>query len=110
MGKATQKSAPLSLGTKRSCPDCSTKFYDFNKDDLVCPKCSAKIDPHRLASASAIPKRAKSNKENAEEALMESEDIVVAGSEEAFESVEDLDDDDDVVEDTNVDGEEDGDY
>ncbi len=108
MGKATQKSAPVSLGTKRSCPDCSTKFYDFNKDDLTCPKCRAKLDPQKLNAPAAIPKRSK--KDNTEEALMESEDIVVAGSEEAFESVEDLDDEDDVT-DVNVDTEEEeGDY
>ncbi len=109
MGKATQKSAPVSLGTKRSCPDCNTKFYDFNKEDLVCPKCSTKIDPQKLSSASTSPKRPK--KDNTEEALMESEDIVVAGADGAFESVEDLDDEeDDVVEDIDVDSEDEGSY
>ncbi|WP_137388681.1 TIGR02300 family protein [Rhodoligotrophos defluvii] len=27
------------LGTKRSCPNCSTRFYDLQKDPIVCPKC-----------------------------------------------------------------------
>jgi len=27
------------LGTKRSCPNCSSRFYDLEKDPIVCPKC-----------------------------------------------------------------------
>jgi uncharacterized protein (TIGR02300 family) len=27
------------LGTKRLCGSCSAKFYDLNKDPIVCPKC-----------------------------------------------------------------------
>ena len=28
------------LGTKRLCAECGAKFYDLNKDPIVCPKCS----------------------------------------------------------------------
>ncbi len=27
------------LGTKRLCINCAAKFYDLNKDPIVCPKC-----------------------------------------------------------------------
>lgn len=27
------------LGTKRSCPSCTTRFYDLLKNPIVCPKC-----------------------------------------------------------------------
>jgi uncharacterized protein (TIGR02300 family) len=27
------------LGTKRLCAHCSAKFYDLNKDPILCPKC-----------------------------------------------------------------------
>jgi uncharacterized protein (TIGR02300 family) len=27
------------LGSKRQCLSCSTKFFDMNKDPIVCPKC-----------------------------------------------------------------------
>jgi uncharacterized protein (TIGR02300 family) len=27
------------LGTKRLCSNCGAKFYDLNKDPIVCPKC-----------------------------------------------------------------------
>ena len=28
-----------SLGMKRTCPSCAARFYDLNKDPIVCPKC-----------------------------------------------------------------------
>ena len=27
------------LGTKRQCSSCSAKFYDLDRDPIVCPKC-----------------------------------------------------------------------
>jgi uncharacterized protein (TIGR02300 family) len=27
------------LGTKRVCGSCTSKFYDLNKDPIVCPRC-----------------------------------------------------------------------
>lgn len=27
-------------GTKRQCPNCGTKYYDLNRDPIVCPRCS----------------------------------------------------------------------
>ncbi len=27
------------LGAKRQCQNCSTKFFDLNRDPIVCPKC-----------------------------------------------------------------------
>jgi uncharacterized protein (TIGR02300 family) len=113
MRKSAEKSnAAVSLGTKRTCPQCGTKFYDFNKDVLVCPKCEAKVDPDstKVYKAPAEAKKPKA-KEGPEAALLESEDIVVEGGDEAFESVEDLDDDEEeIVEDLDVDGEESGDF
>jgi uncharacterized protein (TIGR02300 family) len=29
------------LGTKRICPNCGAKYYDLNRDPIVCPKCNA---------------------------------------------------------------------
>ena len=28
------------LGTKRLCAGCGAKYYDLNKDPIICPKCS----------------------------------------------------------------------
>jgi len=40
------------LGTKRLCGNCSTKFYDLNKDPIVCPKC------HTVLQLAAVAPRA----------------------------------------------------
>ena len=38
--------AAQDLGTKRACPDCSAKFYDFGvSDPCTCPKCSCAFTP-----------------------------------------------------------------
>jgi uncharacterized protein (TIGR02300 family) len=103
MGKATQKSSPASLGTKRSCPDCGTKFYDFNKEDVVCPKCESKVDINDTGTIARASEPKKKTKEIPEEALMESEDLVVEESSDDFESVDDLEDEEeDIVEDLEV--------
>ena len=31
------------LGTKRQCPNCSARFYDFNTDPVICVKCGARV-------------------------------------------------------------------
>src|SRR3954451_9516663 len=31
--------AKTELGTRRLCANCAAKFYDLNKDPIVCPKC-----------------------------------------------------------------------
>ena len=33
------------LGSKRLCGSCGAKFYDLNKDPIVCPKCHAVMEP-----------------------------------------------------------------
>ena len=35
-------------GIKRVCPSCSIKYYDFNKDPIICPKCEFEFDPDLL--------------------------------------------------------------
>ena len=31
-------------GTKRTCPKCSVRFYDLNRDPLICPSCGTTFD------------------------------------------------------------------
>src|SRR6266702_6191301 len=33
------------LGTKRQCGNCGAKFYDLQKDPIVCPKCATVLSP-----------------------------------------------------------------
>ena len=35
-------------GIKRVCPSCSLKYYDFNKNPIICPKCEFEFDPDLL--------------------------------------------------------------
>lgn len=34
---------PDKKGLKRVCASCQTKFYDFNKSPIICPKCKAEF-------------------------------------------------------------------
>ncbi len=52
------------LGTKRLCGNCSAKFYDLNKNPIVCPKCqtvmelsavAARARPEPAAARAAAP-------------------------------------------------------
>jgi uncharacterized protein (TIGR02300 family) len=44
MVKATQ------LGTKRQCPKCAARFYDFDADPVICVKCGAVVPVEREKS------------------------------------------------------------
>jgi uncharacterized protein (TIGR02300 family) len=33
------------LGTKRVCQNCETKYYDLDRDPIVCPSCGTKFKP-----------------------------------------------------------------
>ncbi|MCH9649862.1 MAG: FYDLN acid domain-containing protein [Deltaproteobacteria bacterium] len=62
----------IKLGTKYDCPSCSIKFYDFGKQEPICPKCgtlygegleqSQKKPAKTKAKAKAKPKAKKSTK------------------------------------------------
>jgi uncharacterized protein (TIGR02300 family) len=32
-------------GTKRICQSCSSKYYDLNREPVLCPKCQVEFDP-----------------------------------------------------------------
>jgi uncharacterized protein (TIGR02300 family) len=44
------------LGTKRLCGNCGAKFYDLNKDPIICPKCATVM---ALAAVTAVAARAR---------------------------------------------------
>jgi uncharacterized protein (TIGR02300 family) len=48
------------LGLKRACSSCGAKFYDLNKDPIICPKCGTEFD----AAAVIKPRRARSTAED----------------------------------------------
>jgi uncharacterized protein (TIGR02300 family) len=121
-------------GTKRVCLSCGAKFYDLNRESIVCPSCGTPYD----ATASAKPRRSRAarlapaaaeevervepvkveGEDEEEEVTVEAEDDAGASDEEgeededeeadsAIEDVSELSDDDmtDVI-DTDIDEEE----
>lgn len=102
---------PTSLGTKRQCHKCATKFYDFEKTEVFCPKCNAKIDLDALNPFSRAEKRARAvPKVVDEEVVVEVEESTGAAS--GIESLEELDDaaEEEIVETIVVEDEENGDF
>lgn len=44
------------LGVKRACPNCGAKYYDLNRNPIICPKCGTVFEerqtsPYRSARA-----------------------------------------------------------
>jgi uncharacterized protein (TIGR02300 family) len=75
------------LGTKRLCTNCSTKFYDLNKEPIVCPKC------HTVMELATVAARARPETVAAASAAAAAEEEVVAPetAEAEFVSLEDAD-------------------
>ena len=91
-------------GTKRLCQSCATKFYDFGRTPIVCPKCATTFDPETLLKSrrnrSNSSKAAKAPKPAPVPAPAKSEDddtdVEVEG-EEDIAALDTSDDDDDSV-------------
>jgi uncharacterized protein (TIGR02300 family) len=45
------------LGTKRLCPNCGARYYDLNKQPVVCPRCGTEFE--MLAAAKTRPQAAR---------------------------------------------------
>lgn len=64
------------LGIKRRCGSCGTKFYDFNKNPIICPSCSSEFDPEQLLKSRKGRVASKSAAANAEDVQNEADDII----------------------------------
>jgi uncharacterized protein (TIGR02300 family) len=42
------------LGTKRQCRNCSNRFYDLNRDPILCPKCGAAFQLHETKPVAPV--------------------------------------------------------
>ena len=92
--------AKESWGKKRTCPKCDTRFYDLNKDPLICPICEhtfsldSIMEVFKKSSKDTSPKKSTNEKNSSEIAGIEPEDIILDDDleEEANSSV-DLEDD-----------------
>ena len=54
------------MGTKRQCQVCGTKFFDMNRDKIVCPKCGSVFQPAPPARGAAAARAAARNDEEKE--------------------------------------------
>lgn len=86
-------------GSKRSCSGCEAKYYDFQRDPIICPKCGEKFT---VASTT----RAKRSRAARPETAANENTKVVADSDEVVAKIGDIDvegDDDDAEDDALLD-------
>ena len=64
-------------GVKRTCPECETRFYDLQKEPIVCPSCGATYDVDAHGKVSATRERRAPVAAGAdEEDLIDDEELV----------------------------------
>ena len=80
-------------GKKRQCQECGVKFYDFDKEDIVCPSCGAVFD----VEASI---RLKRSRQQIEEEVDNQDDVEAVLLDDDIDADIGADDDDDILEDT----------
>ena len=73
--------AKAEWGIKRTCGDCSTKFYDFKKNPIICPKCETKYNPNTILKskrvrASAVTEDIKAKSAVADQPILD--DVAIA--------------------------------
>ena len=94
--------AKLELGTKHQCQNCGAKFFDLNKDPIVCPKCGTVFQSVGARARPAAKAEEEEDTEVATPAGVEvvSLDEVEAGEEKAAEpAVDDIDVEEDAEDD-----------
>jgi len=87
------------LGTKRLCQSCGAKFYDLQKDPIICPKCSTVFVPAIAAARPEIAAKAADDDETEIGTMTEGPEIVSLEDVEAEEDGKDLPIDDVEIED-----------
>lgn len=97
-------------GLKRTCQSCTARFYDLEKDPIICPKCGVEFDPeavlkNKRAKPAPAPRPvpvAKPEPAEADDMEPIEEEVADAGDEKEDEVIEDTselgEDDEDVAE------------
>ena len=98
------------LGAKRQCQACAAKFFDLNRDPIICPKCGTVFQgaPMRAERASAKDEESEDEPASAAGVEIVSLDEVEAAEEKAADPVvDDIDvEDDDTADDAFLEEEE----
>jgi len=112
------------LGTKRLCTNCGAKFYDLNKDPIVCPKCHTALElaaspprgrPDAAAARAPVPQQPEEEvvapeTAEAEFVSLEEADAEAQGKkEEVVEGAEEVEIEDEGMDDTFIEEQEEGD-
>jgi uncharacterized protein (TIGR02300 family) len=87
------------LGAKRQCQNCGTKFFDFSRDPIVCPKCATVFQAAPLARSPSRAAAANDDDEVENETDATQPETVSLEDAEASEKPETTSDDDIDVED-----------
>lgn len=83
-----------SLGTKRTCQSCGSKYYDFDKDKIECPSCGAAFDPEVLLKSRRIKPVAADKPVKSEKEAELVDDIEIDDDIEDDDNLDDVDDED----------------
>jgi uncharacterized protein (TIGR02300 family) len=97
------------LGSKRVCTTCGARFYDLNKDPIVCPKCGAENDKDAgklkrggkgsrsdaAKKGAAVKPAAVEDEDDLDDSLLDTDDDADADDGDLMEDTSDLGEDDD---------------
>jgi uncharacterized protein (TIGR02300 family) len=85
--------AKADLGTKRLCPNCGAKYYDLNRNPILCPRCGTPFEVPTGRGGRPSPAAAAVVVEEVEEVVPEAEVEVISleqADEEAAGGVEEV--------------------
>lgn len=86
-------SSKAARGTKRTCQSCGARFYDLNRDPIVCPVCEAEFQLTGAAAQAHAQRAAEAiEQEEADDTMAQTEDVEVVSLEEADAEGEDIPD------------------
>ena len=77
-------------GIKRVCPSCNIKYYDFNKNPIICPKCEFEFDPDLLLKSRKGRSIASKNDDNEVSSDVEKEEKTLENDLNSIENSEEI--------------------
>ena len=60
-------------GQKHVCHNCGTKFFDFNKEIVICPSCKTELKKHKIISNIPDISKKKSSTDTDKDIVLEEE-------------------------------------
>ena len=78
-------------GLKRTCLNCSERFYDMKRDPIFCPNCGAEFDPLALVKSRRARAAATNQAKAATKSLVDSAETNAPSDEEDIGANEDID-------------------